>query len=234
MDLATPDQLGATPAWERALEAYARELSTGGASAATRAPTGATSPSSPTGPVRGARARGAGVSRPSRYAAALRAPLAKTSIARKLAAARGSTTTWWPPARPRTIPPTCCRRRSGSYLPRVLGRDEVAALLDRIPRGPRSRCATARCSSFVTVRTAGGGDRVGGSRRRRLRLGGRARHGQGAEDAPRSDRGTGSARVATLHSRRRVTRSGPLPRSARCSSRAAEDGSRPPTCGAAS
>ena len=34
-DAPTPDQLGATPAWERALEAYARELSTGGASAAT-------------------------------------------------------------------------------------------------------------------------------------------------------------------------------------------------------
>jgi site-specific recombinase XerC len=35
VDAPTPDQLGATPAWERALDAYARELSTGGASAAT-------------------------------------------------------------------------------------------------------------------------------------------------------------------------------------------------------
>ena len=148
-----------------------------------------------------ARARGAGVSRPSRLRRrALRAPAGEDQHRPQ---ARCGSRVSQPPgghrrgcgqsrrpaadAEARLIPPASAGPRRGGGAARPDPGADPA-------RGARPRDVRAR----LLVRTAGGGDRVGGPRRRRLRLGGRARHGQGAEDAPRADRRTGSARVATL------------------------------------
>ncbi len=129
-------ELEASPAWEAALASYARELTTRGASPATlRAygrdllELGAWATARGTEPGRLAY-------RDLRtYAAALsERRLAKSSISRKLAAVRGLHThlvaTGSATSNPADLLPA---QKRGSRLPRVLGRDEVAALLDRIP-----------------------------------------------------------------------------------------------------
>jgi site-specific recombinase XerD len=130
------EELTVSPAWRRALDAYARELGARGASAATLRAYGrdllelaawATERGSEPGELayRDLRA----------YAAALsERRLAKTSVARKLASLRGLhahfVATGVASHNPADLLPA---QKRGSRLPRVLARDEVAALLDRIP-----------------------------------------------------------------------------------------------------
>jgi site-specific recombinase XerD len=135
-DVPTRDELEASPAWERALEAYARDLSTGGASAATLRAYGrdllelaawASARGREPGELRYRDLRA--------YAATLsERRLARASVARKLAAARGLhahlVATGAAGANPADLLPTPKR---DSRLPRVLGREEVANLLERIP-----------------------------------------------------------------------------------------------------
>ncbi len=129
-------ELRASPAWEAALASYARELTTRGASRATlRAygrdllELGAWATARGTEP-------GALAYRDLRvYAAVLsERRLAKSTISRKLAAVRGLhahlVATGTATSNPADLLPA---QKRGSRLPRVLGRDEVAALLDRIP-----------------------------------------------------------------------------------------------------
>jgi integrase/recombinase XerC/integrase/recombinase XerD len=130
------EELEASPAWERALAGYASELSTRGASAATlRAYRRDLLELAAWATDRG-REPGELVYRDLRaYAAALsERRLARSSIGRKLAAARGLhrhlVATGTAASNPADLLPT---PKTGSHLPRVLARDEVAALLDRIP-----------------------------------------------------------------------------------------------------
>jgi site-specific recombinase XerD len=136
MDAPKRDQLEASPAWERALEGYARELSTGGASAATLRAYGRDLLELAAWATARGREPGQLVYRDLRaYAGVLsERRLARASVARKLAAARGLhahlVATGAAAENPADLLPT---PRRDSRLPRVLARDEVAALLDRIP-----------------------------------------------------------------------------------------------------
>lgn len=137
------DELEASPAWERALEAYARELSTGGAAAATLRAYGRDLLELAAWATARGREPGRLVYRDLRaYAATLsERRLARSTIARKLAAARGFhahlVATGVAADNPADLLST---PKQASHLPRVLGRDEVAALLDRIPaRTPLER-----------------------------------------------------------------------------------------------
>lgn len=134
---ATPaDELQLSPQWERALDGYAAELTTRGASPATlrayrrdllELADWATTLGREPGELAYRDLR--------RFAAALsERRLARTTIARKLAATRGFHShlvrIGRADANPADLlPPT----KTGSRLPRVLGPDEVASLLDRIP-----------------------------------------------------------------------------------------------------
>lgn len=134
---ATPvEELELSAAWEGALDSYLRELGTRGSAAATlRA---YRRDLLELGAWASARDREPGrlVYRDLRaYAAALsERGLARSTVARKLAAARGLhahlLATGAASANPADLLPTPKR---DARLPRVLGRDEVAALLDRIP-----------------------------------------------------------------------------------------------------
>jgi site-specific recombinase XerD len=130
------DELKISPAWERALAAYARELSTRGASAATlRAYSRDLLELAAWATERG-REPGELVYRDLRtYAAVLsERRLARNSVARKLASLRGLhahfVLTGVAANNPADLLPAQKRHQ---HLPRVLARDEVAALLDRIP-----------------------------------------------------------------------------------------------------
>jgi len=130
------DDLHASEAWQRALDAHARELNTRGAAKATlRAYRRDLLELGDWATARG-REPGQLAYRDLRaYAATLsERRLAKTSIARKLAAARGLhahlVATGAATSNPADL---LAAGKRGSRLPRVLGRDEVAALLDRIP-----------------------------------------------------------------------------------------------------
>jgi integrase/recombinase XerC/integrase/recombinase XerD len=128
--------LKVSPAWQRALDAYTRELTTRGAAAATMRAYGrdlrelaawATALGREPGELSYRDLRG--------YAAALsERRLAKTSVARKLASVRGLHThfvaTGVAAGNPADLLPA---QKRDSRLPRVLGRDEVGSLLDRIP-----------------------------------------------------------------------------------------------------
>lgn len=136
MNAPPAEELVIGPAWERALGAYARELNTRGASPATvRA---YARDLRELGAWAGERRKEPGdlAYRDLRtYAAVLsERGLAKTSIARKLAAIRSFhehlVAVGTAGSNPADLLPA---PKQGSRLPRVLGRDEVAALLDRIP-----------------------------------------------------------------------------------------------------
>ena len=130
------EDLELSEAWERVLEAYARELTTRGAAAATLrayhrdlAELGAwaTARGREPGELAYRDLRG--------YAAALsERGLAKATIGRKLAATRGLhqhlVAIGAASANPADLLPT---PKKDSKLPRVLGSDEIATLLDRIP-----------------------------------------------------------------------------------------------------
>jgi integrase/recombinase XerC/integrase/recombinase XerD len=134
---ATPaDELELSPGWQRALDSYAAELTTRGASPATlrayrrdllELADWATTERHEPGELVYRDLR--------RFAAALsERRLARTTIARKLAATRGFhahlVATGRADSNPADLlPPT----KTGSRLPRVLARDEMADLLDRIP-----------------------------------------------------------------------------------------------------
>jgi integrase/recombinase XerC/integrase/recombinase XerD len=130
------EDLRASEAWRKALDAYASELRTRGASAATLRAYGrdlheladwATARGREPGELAYRDLRG--------YAAALsERRLAKASVARKLAAVRSLHSyfvdTGVTASNPADLLPS---QKRGSRLPRVLGRDEIASLLDRIP-----------------------------------------------------------------------------------------------------
>jgi tyrosine recombinase XerC len=136
MDVPSRDELEASPGWERALERYARELSTGGASAATLRAYGRDLAELAAWATARGREPGQLAYRDLRaYAATLsERRLAKSSVARKLAAARSLhaqlVAAGVAAENPADLLPTPKR---DSNLPRVLARDEIAGLLDRIP-----------------------------------------------------------------------------------------------------
>lgn len=130
------EELEPSDPWRRALEAYSRELSTRGASPATLRAYGRDLAELADWATARGREPGELVYRDLRsYAAVLsERGLAKSSIGRKLAATRGLhshlVATGVTTSNPADLLPT---PKQESKLPRVLGRDEIAALLDRIP-----------------------------------------------------------------------------------------------------
>lgn len=130
------DELEPSPRWRAALDAYAGELVTRGASAATLRAYRRDLLELAHWATERRREPGELAYRDLRsYAATLsERRLARTTIARKLAAARGLhghlVVTGAAASNPADLLPASKR---GSSLPRVLGRDEVASLLDRIP-----------------------------------------------------------------------------------------------------
>jgi site-specific recombinase XerD len=136
MPAETTDELEVSPAWERALAGYERELGTRGASPATLRAYGRDVRELAAWATGRGREPGTLVYRDLRgYAAALSARgLAKSSVARKLAASRGFhaylVRVGDADDNPADLLPTPKRE---SRLPRVLGADQVSALLDRIP-----------------------------------------------------------------------------------------------------
>lgn len=132
------EELEASPAWTAALESYASELRTRGAARATARAYGRDLLELAAWATARGREPGELVYRDLRsYAAALsERRLEKSSTARKLIAVRGLhahlVRTGAIPANPADLLPTPKRDQK---LPRVLGRDEVAALLDKIPAG---------------------------------------------------------------------------------------------------
>jgi site-specific recombinase XerD len=130
------EELEISPAWERALEGYDGELRTRNAAAATRRAYGRDLLELAAWASERGREPGTLAYRDLRaYAAALsERGLKKSSVARKLAASRGFhaylVRVGEAGQNPAELLPTPKR---DSRLPRVLGPDEVAALLDRIP-----------------------------------------------------------------------------------------------------
>jgi site-specific recombinase XerD len=136
MPTETTDELEASPAWEAALAGYRRELETRGASPATLRAYGRDLLELAAWATVRDREPGTLAYRDLRaYAAVLsERGLAKSSVARKLAASRGLhahlVRTGDAGENPAELLPSPKRE---SRLPRVLGPDQVAALLDRIP-----------------------------------------------------------------------------------------------------
>jgi site-specific recombinase XerD len=132
------EELEISPAWERALEGYDDELRSRSAAAATRRAYGRDLLELAAWASERRREPGTLAYRDLRtYAAALsERGLKKSSVARKLAASRGFhaylVRVGEAGDNPAELLPTPKR---DSRLPRVLGPDEVAALLDRIPAG---------------------------------------------------------------------------------------------------
>jgi site-specific recombinase XerD len=130
------EELEISPAWERALKGYDDELCTRSAAAATRRAYGRDLLELAAWATERGREPGTLAYRDLRaYAAALsERGLKKSSVARKLAASRGFhaylVRVGEAGDNPAELLPTPKR---DSRLPRVLGPDEVAALLDRIP-----------------------------------------------------------------------------------------------------
>ena len=133
---APASELEVSPAWERELAGYARELTRRGASPATLRAYGRDLLELAAWATERGREPGELAYRDLRaYAAALsERRLQKTSVARKLASVRGLhehfVTTGRATSNPADLLPT---QRRDSRLPRVLARDDVTALLDRIP-----------------------------------------------------------------------------------------------------
>ncbi len=134
---ATPAaELTLSPTWQTALDDYAAELTTRGASQATLRAYRRDLLELADWATTQRREPGDLVYRDLRRYAALLSErrLARTTIARKLAAARGFhthlVTVGAAASNPADLLPAT---KTGSKLPRVLGRDEVAGLLDRIP-----------------------------------------------------------------------------------------------------
>jgi integrase/recombinase XerC/integrase/recombinase XerD len=129
-------ELAASAGWEAALASYRRELETGGASSGTlRAYGRDLLELAAWASELGLEPGGLAYRDLRRYAAKLsERRLAKASVARKLAAARGFhahlVRTGAAAQNPAELLPTPKR---GSRLPRVLARDEMTALLERIP-----------------------------------------------------------------------------------------------------
>ena len=125
-----------SPAWEAALQRFSRELETRGASRHTLRAYGKDLSELAEWATRRGREPGTLAYRDLRgYAAALsERGLARSSVARKLAAVRSLhdhlVRVQAAPQNPGELLPSPKR---GSRLPRVLGPDEIAALLDRIP-----------------------------------------------------------------------------------------------------
>jgi site-specific recombinase XerD len=136
MPTESTDELEISPAWRRALEGYDAELGTRNAAAATRRAYGRDLRELAAWATERGREPGTLAYRDLRaYAATLsERGLAKSSVARKLAASRGFhaylVTAGDAGDNPADLLPTPKRE---SKLPRVLGPDQVAALLDRIP-----------------------------------------------------------------------------------------------------
>ena len=130
------EDLKASPAWRRALADYDRELGRRGASAATRRAYGRDLLELAAWATGRGREPGELAYRDLRtYAAALsERRLQKTSVARKLASVRSLHShfvdTGVAASNPADLLPA---QKRDSRLPRVLGRDQVAAMLDRIP-----------------------------------------------------------------------------------------------------
>jgi site-specific recombinase XerD len=130
------DERLVSPAWEEALRRFERELRTRGSSPHTLRAYGADLAELAEWSSRRGVAPGALAYRDLRaYAAALsERGLARSSLARKLAAVRSLhdhlVRAGGAPQNPAELLP---RPKRGSHLPRVLGPDEIAALLDRIP-----------------------------------------------------------------------------------------------------
>ena len=134
---ATPaEELELSPAWRQALDLYASELTTRGSSQATLRAYRRDLLELAAWATTQRREPGELVYRDLRRYAALLSErrLARTTIARKLAAARGFhthlVTTGAAESNPADLLPAT---KTATKLPRVLGRDEVAGLLDRIP-----------------------------------------------------------------------------------------------------
>ncbi len=132
----TSTQPTLSPAWEAALQRFERELRTRGCSPHTLRAYGADLAELAGWATGSGKEPGELAYRDLRaYAAALsERRLARSSVARKLAAVRSFhdhlTRTGAAPQNPAELLPSPKR---GSRLPRVLGPDEIAALLDRIP-----------------------------------------------------------------------------------------------------
>jgi site-specific recombinase XerD len=130
------DELEISPAWQRALEGYDAELGTRSAAAATRRAYGRDLRELAAWATERGREPGTLAYRDLRGHAATLSErgLAKSSVARKLAASRGFHAHLVRAGdagdNPAELLPTPKRE---SKLPRVLGPDQVAALLDRIP-----------------------------------------------------------------------------------------------------
>jgi site-specific recombinase XerD len=133
-------ELEVTPGWEAALASYERELRTGGAAAATlRAYRRDLRELAAWATARGREPARLAYRDLRGYAASLsERRLARASVARKLAAARGLGAHLVATGAARSSPADLLPTPKGeSRLPRVLGREEIAALLERIPaRGP--------------------------------------------------------------------------------------------------
>jgi site-specific recombinase XerD len=131
-------ELEPSPTWRAALDSYSRELRTRSASPSTLRAYGRDLLELAAWATARRREPGELVYRDLRsYAATLsERRLAKASVSRKLAAIRGLhghlVATGVATGNPADLLPA---QKRASMLPRVLGRDEVAALLDRIPAG---------------------------------------------------------------------------------------------------
>ena len=182
--------------WERTIAAFLRELETAGASPNTirayvvdlrELGAWATGLRRPPGDLRYRDLRG--------YARALsERGLARATVARKLAAIRSLGAHLVRSGVAAQNPAELLRSpKRDSRLPRVLGPDEAARLLDRIPATGPARGARPRdAGAHLCMRPARRRDPRHARRRRRLRVRVRPRPREGREGAHGADRGAGS------------------------------------------